>query len=162
MDWKTTLPWNNVLAIFQHNHICQDSWKNVRSTFKWMIILKSRGQGPKRWRTTGQICPILSTRIWTFFPGLENEHTFKCWSGVLPIILTLMIMLENCQNNISVYNWSPILGTKLYFCWNLMKPRFQSGTYLYYILNFSTLCILLIRNKSVCHHGNFKFKTYDG
>ena len=26
----------------------------------------------KRWKTTGQTCPVLSTRIWTVSPGLEN------------------------------------------------------------------------------------------
>ena len=50
-----------------------------------------------RWRTTGQICPVLSTRIWTWSPGLENNNTFKCWSGIFPTTLTYMIILENCQ-----------------------------------------------------------------
>ena len=36
----------------------------------------------KRWRTTGQICPVLLTRIWTLSPGLENNDKFKCWSGI--------------------------------------------------------------------------------
>ena len=81
----------------------------------------------KKWRTTGQICPLLSTRIWTLSPGLENNHTLKCWSGIFPTILTHMIILENCQNNILVYGCSPIQGTKFYRCWNLMKPGSQSG-----------------------------------
>ena len=109
--------------------MCQDCWKNTRSTFKCMVILKSRGQGPKRLRTTGQICPKLSTRIWTLSHGLENNHTFKCWSGIFLTILTYMIMLENCHNNISVYGCCPIQGTKFYSCWNFMKPGSQSGTY---------------------------------
>ena len=82
----------------------------------------------KRWRTMGQICSVLSTRIWTLSPGLENNHTLRCWSGIFPAILTYMIRLENSQNNISVYRCSPIQGTKFYYCWNLMKPGFQSGT----------------------------------
>ena len=118
-----------VLAIFQHNQICQDCWKNTRSTLECMVILKSRGKVQKRWTTTGQICPVISTRIWTLFPGLENNHTFKCWSGIFPTILTYMIMLENWQNNISVYGCSLIQGTTPYSCWNLMKPGCQSGTY---------------------------------
>ena len=48
LDWKTTIHWNVVLAFFQHNHICQDCWKNTRSTFECMVIPKSRGQGPKK------------------------------------------------------------------------------------------------------------------
>ena len=82
----------------------------------------------KRWRTTGQIRPALSTRIWTLSPGLENSHTLKYWSGIFPTIFTYIIMLENCQNNISVYGCSQIQGTIFYSCWNLMKPGSQSGT----------------------------------
>ena len=93
-----------------------------------MVILKSRGQSKKRWKTTGQICPVLSTRIGTLSPGLENKHTLKCWFGIFPTILTYIIMLENCQKNISVCGCSPIQGTKFYSCWNLMKPGSQSGT----------------------------------
>ena len=65
----------------------------------------------KRWSTTGQIRPVLSTRIWTLSPGLENNNTVKCWSGIFPTILTY------------------IQGTKFYSCWNLLKPWSQSGTY---------------------------------
>ena len=83
----------------------------------------------KRWRTMGQICPILLTRIWTLSPRLENNHTLKCWSSTFPTILTYMMILEKCQNNISVYGYSPIQGTKFYSCWNLMKPGSQNGTY---------------------------------
>ena len=83
----------------------------------------------KRWKTMGKICPVLLTRIWTLSLGLENNHTRKCWSGIFPTILTYMIMLENCQNNISMYDCSPIQGTIFYSSWNLMKPGSQSGTY---------------------------------
>ena len=83
----------------------------------------------KIWRTTGQICPVLSRQIWTLSAGLNNNNIFKCWFGTFPTIFTHTIMLENCQNNISVYCFSPIQGTKLYSCWNLMKPGSQSGTY---------------------------------
>ena len=78
--------------------------------------------------STGQICPIVLHLFWTLSPGFENNHTFKCWSGIFPTILTYMIMLENCQNNISVYGCSPIQGTKCDSCWNLMKPGSPSGT----------------------------------
>ena len=61
----------------------------------------------KIWRTTGQICPILSTRIWTLSPGLENNHTLKCWSGIFPTTWTYMLMFKNCQNQISVYGFMP-------------------------------------------------------
>ena len=83
----------------------------------------------KRWRPTGQICPVLLTRIWTVSLGLENNHTLKCWPVIFPTTLTYVIKLENCQNNISVYGCSPIQGTKFYSCWNFMKPGSQTGTY---------------------------------
>ena len=47
LDWRTTIHWNVVLAIFQHNDICQDCWKNTISTCTCMVILESRGQVPK-------------------------------------------------------------------------------------------------------------------
>ena len=90
-----------------------------------------------RWRTMGQICPVLSTWIWTLSPGLENNHTL--WSGIFPTILTYMIMLENCQIDISVYGCSPIQGTTFYSCWNLMKPWSQSGTYTEHKIKFQYL-----------------------
>ena len=128
MDWRTSIYWNVVLTIFQHINICKYFWKNTRSTFDCIVILKSRGQGPKKIEKTGQICPVLSTRIWTLSPGLENTNTLKCWSGIFPTILTYIIMLENWQNNILVYGCSPIQGTKFYSCLNSMKPGSQSGT----------------------------------
>ena len=79
--------------------------------------------------STGQVCPIVLSLFWTLSPGFENNHTFKCWSGIFPTILTYIIMLENCQNNISVYGCTPIKGTKFYSCWKLMKSGSQSGTY---------------------------------
>ena len=109
---------NFFLAVFQHNHIFQDCWKNTQSTIECMIILKSRGHGPKKIENYG-------TRIWTLFPGLENNHKFKCWSGIFRKILIYMIMLENCQNNISVYSCSLIQGTKFSSCWNLMSQDFR-------------------------------------
>ena len=87
----------------------------------------------KRGKNTGLICPVLSAQIWTLSHGLENNHTLKSWSGIFPTILTYINMLENYQNNILVYGCSPIQGTKLYACWNLMKSGIQSGTYLIFL-----------------------------
>ena len=91
-------------------------------------------------KSIGQICPVVLHLFWTLSPGFENNHTLKCWSGIFPTILTYIIMLENCQNNISVYVCTPIQGTTFYSCWNLMKPGSQSGTY-----SFIELVILLFR-----------------
>ena len=52
----------------------------------------------------GQICPALSTSIWTLAHGLENNHTFKWYSGIFPTILTYIIMLDKCQNNVWLFS----------------------------------------------------------
>ena len=46
-------------------------------------------------KSVGQICPIVLYFFWTLSPGFENNHTFKCWSGIFAIIFTSLIMLEN-------------------------------------------------------------------
>ena len=61
----------------------------------------------------GQICPVVLHIFCTLSPGFENHYKFKCWSGIFPRILTYIIMLENCQNKISLFGCSPIQGTKL-------------------------------------------------
>ena len=76
--------------------------------------------------STGQVCLIVLHIFWTLSPGFGNNHTFKCWSGIFPTILPYMIMLEKCQNNLSVYCWSPIQGTK---CYSWMKPDSKSVKY---------------------------------
>ena len=64
----------------------------------------------------GQICPVLLTRIWTC--PLDWKITIHSNFDLVffKTILTYIIMLENCQNNISVYDCSPIQGTKSYSC----------------------------------------------
>ena len=77
-------------GIFQHNHMSR-----LLEKYQNNIWMYSYSQ--KRWKTMEQLCPLLSTRIWTFSPGLENEHILKCWSGIFSTILTYMIKLENCR-----------------------------------------------------------------
>ena len=79
--------------------------------------------------STGQIYPILLHLFWTLSPGFDKTYAFKFWSGIFPTIFIYMTMSENCQNNISVYGYSTIQGTKKNSCWNLMKPRSQNETY---------------------------------
>ena len=99
--------------------------------------------------STGQIFLVVLHLFWTLSPGFENFHTFKYWSGIFPTILTYMIMLENCQNNILVYGFSPIQGTKYYSCWNLVKPGSQSGTYIYWRFQVKMFCS---NNKLIWSH----------
>ena len=65
-------------------------------------------QGTRRWKSTEQICPLLSTRIRTFSPRFENNDRLKCWSGIFPKTLIYVVMMENCRNNNWMYGYSPI------------------------------------------------------
>ena len=92
-------------------------------------------------KSTGQICPVVLHLFWTFSPGFENNHKFKCWSSIFPTIL-----LENCQNNISVYGGSSIQGKKSYSYSNFIKTGSQSKTYerifFFYNLGFPTFHLM--------------------
>ena len=44
---------NHTLKCCSGNFPCQDCWKNTRSTFDCIVILKSRGQGPKKMKNYG-------------------------------------------------------------------------------------------------------------
>ena len=41
LDWRTTSTWNGILNIFQHNHIYQGRWKNVKQKCQWIVVLQS-------------------------------------------------------------------------------------------------------------------------
>ena len=97
-----------------------------------------------------QICPFVLHLFWNLSPGFENNYTLKCWFGIFPTIFTYIIMLENCQINISVYGCSSIQGTQFYSCWNLMKPGSQSGTYAFTICNHYVHSIYCAIN--MCNH----------
>ena len=128
LDWRTTIHWNVVLAIFQHNHICQDCWKLPDQNLNVWFFSNPGDKVNILVKSTGQICPIVLPLFWTFSPVFVINHTFKRWSGIFPTIWTYMNMLENCLNKHSVYGCSLIQGTKFYSCWNLIKSGSQSWT----------------------------------
>ena len=80
---------------------------------KILILVESRGQ----------ICPVVFHLFRIFPPGLDNNDTLKCWSGNFPTSLIYMIMLENCQNNISMYCCSPIQEERSWFLLKLNGAR---------------------------------------
>ena len=86
----------------------------------------------------GQICSLLLTRIRTFSPGLENNNTLKCWSGIFPWTLIYIIMLKNCQNNISMYGCSPIQGKRFLFLLKFYEARISEWN-------------ILVWTKLLCH-----------
>ena len=95
--FRTFSPWlqyndtvNVVLTTF---HLDQGLCKIVRTTFQWIVVIQSRGEGPK---SPSQICPIFSyflepsprdwkTRIhWNVVPTILNNpeicgHYRKLW-----------------------------------------------------------------------------------
>jgi hypothetical protein len=73
---------------------------------KFLILVESRGQ----------ICPIVFLLFRTISPGLENNDTLICRSDNFTTTLTFVVKLENCQNNISMYNCSPIQSEGSNFC----------------------------------------------
>jgi hypothetical protein len=76
LDWRTTIHWNVVLEIFQHNHICQDCWKNTRSTFESMVIIKSMGQCPKEIENYGTNLSHTSSKNLDLVPRIgEKPYT---------------------------------------------------------------------------------------
>ena len=85
-------------------------------------------QGPKLWKTKGQICPLLSTRIRTLSPGLEDNCTLKCPICIFPTFLIYVGVLENCLNNISMFGCAPIQGTTYFLGESQIKSGSQSGT----------------------------------
>ena len=73
-------------------------------TFECMDISNPGDIVQKWWRTMGQICPVLSTIIFTWSPWLENYHTLKCSYSILPTTLTYMIMFENCHFSVWLFS----------------------------------------------------------
>ena len=49
------------------------------------------------------MCPVVLHLFWTLSPLLENNHTFKYWSGIFPTILTWLTWL----------------------CWKIARTTFQ-------------------------------------
>ena len=130
LDWRTTIHWNIVLTIFPHNHICQDCWKNTRSTFVCMVILQSRGQGPDS--------------CWKY--GTDLSRSSPSFLDLVPWLWEwpyIQMLVWYFSNNLDVYDYVGKLpkqhfsvwfftdpGATFYSCWNLMKPGSQIWTYL--------------------------------
>ena len=93
--------------------------------------------------STGQICPVVLHLFWTLSPGLENNHTLKCWSDIFPTILLCW--------KIATFKCMVVL--QFYSSWNLMKPGSQSGTYaVKQILQKIGLILIKIMLKKDCQN----------
>ena len=91
--------------------------------FNVLFFSNLRDKVFKIWKIMGQICPLLSTRIRTLSPGLEENNALKCCFGIFPTTLIYIIMMENCQNNISMYGFSPIQGKRFKFVLKFYEAR---------------------------------------
>ena len=135
-DLRTAIHWNVVQAIFQHNHVCQDCWKNTKSTFKCMIILKSRGQGQKKIENYGTnlsrtfkknldlvlSCLVLSWRI-TIHSNVDLVffqqfwHVWLCWKIARTRFQCMVVLQSRRQNFILVQiSWSQGLRVEHILC----------------------------------------------
>ena len=90
------------LAIFHHNNICQDCWKNIRSTFECMVILQSRGQGP-------EYCWKYRTDLSRWSPSVF---------GPCPLDLRITI-----RSNVDLVFFLPTWY--LLLCWKITRTTFQ-------------------------------------
>ena len=76
-NWRTLIHFNVFLTVFHIDHISQGVCKTVGTTFWYIIVLQSRGEGPKKAHNYGTD----SGQIFrTFSSQLENNDTLKCSS----------------------------------------------------------------------------------
>ena len=119
MNWRTTIRWNVVLAIFQHNHICQDCWKNTRATFECMVIRQSRGQGSEscwRYRTDWSLS----------FPSFLD---LVPWIWERPYI---QMLIWYFSNNLDIYDYVAKLPEQHFSVWLVSNP----GDTIFFLLKF--------------------------
>ena len=99
-NWRTLVHVNVVLTVFHIDNIYQGVCKTGRTIFQCIIVLQSRGEGPKKahnyWTDLVQI-------FRTFCLRLEKNVTLKCSSEGFVHTLKHGVQVENCQNYIEVY-----------------------------------------------------------
>ena len=114
LDPRTTIQWNGVPAIFIHKHVYQGFWKNAGSTF--------------------QICPLLSTKILTLSPELEDKDLLKCWSCIFQQPWHTWLCWKIARTQFQRMDILQSRGQDFNYQCNLVKPGSQSETYIFYIL----------------------------
>ena len=74
-----------------------------------MIVLQSQGEGPEKAHNYG----TGSGQIFrTFSQLLENKNTLKYSSDSFAHTLRNVVIVENCQNYIEMYQCAPIVGRR--------------------------------------------------
>ena len=111
-----SMHWHIVQAISQHNHICQDCWKNTRSTLECMVILQSKGQGPDScwkygtdWSRSFGTCPLdsrITINVHVDMVFLQQSwHISLCWKIARITFQCMVILQSRGQNFIFVEIW---------------------------------------------------------
>ena len=59
------------MTIFQLNDLCQGCWKIVAPTFQSIVVLQSRGKGPKKKKNYGT----------NMFPTFNKNQDLLPWIG---------------------------------------------------------------------------------
>ena len=121
LDWRPTKHWNVFFWKFSN----LTTYVRVDGTFSETHFNVSLFSNPgekflKIWRSTEQICLLLSTRIRTFSPRVENNNTLV-WH-----------MWSNWRIVGTTFQWMVVVqsrGKYLNSCLNFMKPGSQSKTY---------------------------------
>ena len=155
LDWRTNIHWNVVLAIFQHYNICWDCWKIPDQQMSVWLCSNPGDKVQIIVESTGQVCPVVLHLVWTLSPVFENNHTFKCWSGIFPTILTYMIMLENYQKkHFSVLLFS-IPGDKILFLLTFNEARISEWN-LYFCMFLHIVCNFFCYFLRIFFKANFQ------
>ena len=71
LDWKTTIHWNFVLAIFQLCHIYQGCWKISGPTYQCIVVPQSRMKDPKKIENYGT----------NLSPSFNKNQDLSSWIG---------------------------------------------------------------------------------
>ena len=140
LDWRTTIHLNVVLAIFQHNNICQDCWKNTMSTFECMVILQSRGQGPDS--------------CWKYGTGLS-----RCSQSFLDLVPWIceypyiQMLIWYFSNNLDIYYYVRKLPKQNFSVWLFSNP----GDTILFLLKFNEA---RISEWNLCKRGSSQSASF--
>ena len=85
----------------------------------------------KSMKATGKCCPVLSIRVGTFSPRLENNDTLKCNSDNLyRNAYTCSIPGIFLELNCNVLFVLQSRGQAANYCWNFMNQGYENVTYI--------------------------------
>ena len=156
LDWRTTIHWNVVLAIFQHYNICQDCWKKYQINI-WMYHYsqiqgtRSKKDGKQQDKSVPYFqqesgpCPlderitIHSNVHLVFFQ--QSWHIFKCWKIARPTFQCMVVLQSRRKKKFLVK-----INEARISAWNLSKKI--STVQLYRFTSSFSNIVVLIQEKT--------------